>query len=30
MTKLGIGIIDNDFSFMGIKNTKIWAKFYRI
>ena len=30
MTKLGMGIINNDSTFMGIKNKKIWAKFYRI
>ena len=30
MSKLGKGIINNDSRFMGIKNRKIWAKFYRI
>ena len=30
MTKLGMGIINNDSSFMGIKNRKNLAKFYRI
>ena len=30
MAKLGMGIINNDSWFMGIKNRKIWAKFYRI
>ena len=30
MTKLGTEIINNDSSFMGIKNRKILAKFYRI
>ena len=30
MIKLGMGIINNDSSFMGIKNREILAKFYRI
>ena len=30
MAKLGTGVINNDSWFMGIKNRKIWAKFYRI
>ena len=30
MAELGTGIINNDSWFMGIKNRKIWAKFYRI
>ena len=30
MAELGMGIINNDSWFMGIKNRKIWAKFYRI
>ena len=30
MAELGTGIINNDSSFMGIMNRKIWAKFYRI
>ena len=30
MAELGMGIIYIDSWFMGIKNRKIWAKFYRI
>ena len=30
MTKVGLGIINNDSWFMGIKNRKIWANFYII
>ena len=30
MAELGMGIINNDLWFMGIKNRKICAKFYRI
>ena len=30
MAELGMEIINNDSLFMGIKNRKIFAKFYRI
>ena len=30
MAELGTRITNNDSSIMGIKNRKIWAKFYRI
>ena len=30
MAELGMGVINNDSWFMGIKNRNIWAKFYRI
>ena len=30
MAELGMVIINNDSLFMGIKNRKIWAKFYRM
>ena len=30
MAELGTGIINNYSWFMGTKNRKIWAKFYRI
>ena len=30
MSELGTEIINNDSRFMGIKNRKIWAKYYRI
>ena len=30
MAELGMGIINNDSWFTGIRNRKIWAKFYRI
>ena len=30
MAELGMEIRNNDSSLMGIKNRKLWAKFYRI
>ena len=30
MAELGMEISNNDSSLMGIKNRKLWAKFYRI
>ena len=30
MAELGMGIINNDSRFMGMKNRKICAKYYRI
>ena len=30
MAELGMGIINDDSLFMGIKNRNIWAKFYRV
>ena len=30
MSELGMGIINNDSLLMGIKNRKLWAKFYII
>ena len=30
MAELGMGIINNDSFLMGMKDRKIWAKYYRI
>ena len=30
MAELGMGIMNNDSCLMGMKNRKIWAKYYRI